>query len=115
MKQMRIKKLHRLCSVRGCSNKVTYAISRSREIGSSVILCADCMRDALSVINKKTVNNEENTVDNTETKAEIITDTAEITTDKMPEVTTTDTEEKETAKSKRTTTAKSKTAATRRK
>ena len=44
---MQIKKVKRICGVRGCKNTHNvYALSRSREMGNSVIMCRDCMKDA---------------------------------------------------------------------
>ena len=47
---MYAKKLKRRCSVRGCKNTVSYNISRSRELGYSVIICEDCLKDAVEAI-----------------------------------------------------------------
>lgn len=47
---MYVKKLKRRCSVRGCKNTDTFAISRTREIGNSVIMCKSCLYDALASI-----------------------------------------------------------------
>ena len=47
---MYAKRLKRKCSVRGCKNTDTFAISRTRELGGSVIICKSCLGKALSVI-----------------------------------------------------------------
>ena len=47
---MYAKKLKRRCGVRGCKNTVSYNISRSRELGYSVIICEDCLKDAVEAI-----------------------------------------------------------------
>lgn len=49
---MNIKKLKRKCSVRGCSSTDVYALSLTRECGNSVIICKDCIKNALSEISK---------------------------------------------------------------
>lgn len=44
---MYVKKVKRICGVRGCKNTHNvYALSKSREMGNSVIMCRDCMKDA---------------------------------------------------------------------
>jgi hypothetical protein len=50
---MYIKKLKRKCGVRGCKNTETYAISKSREMGNSIIACKDCLVDALTTIEEQ--------------------------------------------------------------
>lgn len=50
---MYVKKIKRICGVRGCKNKESYALSRSREMGNSVIICKDCLKEALSAIDKQ--------------------------------------------------------------
>ena len=50
---MYVKKIKRKCNVRGCKNTETYAISRSREMGNSIIACKDCLMDALAQIELK--------------------------------------------------------------
>lgn len=47
---MYVKKIKRKCGVRGCKNTETYAISKSREMGNSIIACRDCLMDALATI-----------------------------------------------------------------
>lgn len=47
---MYAKRLKRKCSVRGCKNTDTFAISRTRELGGSVIICKSCLGKALGVI-----------------------------------------------------------------
>lgn len=45
---MFVKKIKRICSVRGCKNtQNVFIISRRREVGGSVAICTDCMRDAI--------------------------------------------------------------------
>lgn len=50
---MYIKKLKRKCGVRGCKNTETYAISKSREMGNSIIACKECLMDALATIEEQ--------------------------------------------------------------
>lgn len=46
---MFVKKIKRKCGVRGCKNtNNVYALSRTREMGNSVIMCQDCMKDAFA-------------------------------------------------------------------
>lgn len=49
---MCIKRVKRKCSVRGCKNTECFAISRNREVGNTVIICKDCLIDALDDIDK---------------------------------------------------------------
>jgi hypothetical protein len=48
---MNVKKIKRKCGVRGCKNiDNVYAISKTREMGNSIIICKDCLVDALRSI-----------------------------------------------------------------
>ena len=48
---MYVKKIRRRCGNRGCrSTSNVYAISKTREMGNSIIVCEDCLRDALKTI-----------------------------------------------------------------
>ena len=49
---MYVKKLKRRCSVRGCKNIDTFAISCTREMGNPVIVCRACMEAALAKISE---------------------------------------------------------------
>lgn len=49
---MYIKSVKRKCSVRGCKNADCFAVSRGREVGNTVIICKDCLSDALDSIGK---------------------------------------------------------------
>ena len=44
---MNVKKIKRKCGVRGCKNTASFVISKTREMGGSVIMCRECMEDAL--------------------------------------------------------------------
>ena len=44
---MNVKKIKRKCGVRGCKNTASFIISKTREMGGSVIMCRDCMIEAL--------------------------------------------------------------------
>ena len=44
------KKVKRKCNVRGCRNTASYSISHYREGGNTVIICKDCLKEALNVI-----------------------------------------------------------------
>lgn len=45
---MNVKKIKRICGVRGCKNTDVFALSKTREVGNSVIICKDCLKDALA-------------------------------------------------------------------
>lgn len=47
---MNVKKIKRICGVRGCKNTESFALSKFREMGNSVIICKDCLKDALGSI-----------------------------------------------------------------
>lgn len=50
---MNVRKIRRKCGVRGCKNTAnTFVISKSREMSNSIVLCTDCMRDALASAEK---------------------------------------------------------------
>lgn len=49
---MYIRRVKKKCSVRGCKESNCIAISRSREIGNTVIICRSCLTDALSDVDK---------------------------------------------------------------
>lgn len=46
MNAMNVKRVKRLCTVKGCKNTDSYAISRSSEMGG-IIICRDCLTAAL--------------------------------------------------------------------
>ena len=49
---MFVKKFKRQCSVRGCKNTTNvFLISKRREMGNTVGICTDCLKDAQSSIN----------------------------------------------------------------
>lgn len=47
---MNVKRIKRICDVRGCKNTDSFALSKFREMGNSVIICKDCLKDALGSI-----------------------------------------------------------------
>lgn len=49
---MYVRKINRICGVKKCANKQCYHISRSHEVGNSVIICEDCLREALAEIER---------------------------------------------------------------
>lgn len=49
---MYVRKLKRKCSVRGCKSTDTYAISLTREVGNTVIICKSCLGKALGAIDE---------------------------------------------------------------
>jgi hypothetical protein len=50
---MYVKKIKRKCGVRGCKNTESYAISKTREMGNSIIACKECLMDALATIEEQ--------------------------------------------------------------
>ena len=50
---MYVKKIKRKCGVRGCKNTVSFAISKTREMGNSIIACEECLMDALATIEEQ--------------------------------------------------------------
>lgn len=49
---MFVKQVKRKCSVRGCKNIDCFAISRTREVGNTVIICKSCLGKALGAIDE---------------------------------------------------------------
>lgn len=47
---MYTRKIKRKCGVRGCRNTVSYALSKTREMGNSVIICEECLKASLDAI-----------------------------------------------------------------
>ena len=48
---MFVKRFKRKCSVRGCKNTANvYLISKRREMGNTIGICTDCLKDAMSSI-----------------------------------------------------------------
>lgn len=47
---MYFKRVKRKCHVRGCKSIDSFAISRTREIGNTVIICKSCLERALGAI-----------------------------------------------------------------
>lgn len=47
---MNVKKIKRKCMVKGCKNKDTYTISKSRDFGNTVLICQSCLQEALELI-----------------------------------------------------------------
>ncbi len=50
MRPIRIRKVWRICSVKGCSNHDCFNIARSSEPGNSVIMCRDCIKDIYNAV-----------------------------------------------------------------
>ena len=78
---MRARRIKRICSVRGCKNTDCYVIARFCEFANSVIICRDCLKDALSAIDPsifevKAV--EEPTAENIENAVEPIAENAAV-------------------------------------
>lgn len=49
---MFVRQVKRKCSVRGCKCTDSFAISRTREIGNTVIICKSCLGKALGAIDE---------------------------------------------------------------
>lgn len=49
---MFVRQVKRKCSVRGCKNTECFAISRTRELGNTVIICKKCLGNAIKAINE---------------------------------------------------------------
>ena len=47
---MNVKRVKRICGVRGCKNTESFALSKFREMGNSVIICKECLKNALDSI-----------------------------------------------------------------
>lgn len=48
---MFVKRFKRKCSVRGCKNTTNvYLVSKRREMGNTIGICTDCLKDAMSSI-----------------------------------------------------------------
>ena len=48
---MFVKKFKRKCSVRGCKNTANvYLVSKRREMGNTIGICTDCLKEAMSSI-----------------------------------------------------------------
>lgn len=57
---MFVRQVKRKCGVRGCKNTDCFAISRTREVGNTVIICKSCLGNSLASldeINPKTKSN----------------------------------------------------------
>ena len=49
---LKAKRIRRVCDVPGCRNTVSYSLSRFRTFGNCVILCEECLNDALKLVNE---------------------------------------------------------------
>ena len=49
---MFVRQVKRKCDVRGCKNTDCFAISRTREVGNTVIICKSCLGKALGAIDE---------------------------------------------------------------
>lgn len=49
---MNVKKIRHICNVRGCKNTAAYTVSRTREMGNSIIICSDCAKEICKAINE---------------------------------------------------------------
>ena len=47
-----LRQVKRKCSVRGCKNTDCYAVSRTREVGNTVIICKNCLGMALNAVDE---------------------------------------------------------------
>ncbi len=79
---MYVKKIKRKCGVRGCKNTVSYAISKNREMGNSVIACRECLLEALNTIEEQNKPIEAETEGKPIAKEETAADVTEAAEDK---------------------------------
>ncbi len=92
---MYVKQVKRKCSVRGCKNTECFAISRTREVGNTVIICKSCLGKALGAIDEIDPKTKSNipALDNTSAPSLFFnakalgTDAAETKVDDVPSVT----------------------------
>lgn len=49
---MFVRQVKRKCSVRGCKSTECFAVSRTREVGNTVIICKSCLGKALGAIDE---------------------------------------------------------------
>lgn len=47
---MKVKKIRLKCGVKNCRNTVSYMLSKSKEMGSSVVICPDCLKEAYDMV-----------------------------------------------------------------
>lgn len=47
-----IRKVHSKCMMKGCSCRSSYHISLSREMGNSIIICKNCAKRAIEMIDE---------------------------------------------------------------
>lgn len=47
-----IRKVHSKCMMKGCTCRSSYHISLSRELGNSIIICKNCAKKAVEMINE---------------------------------------------------------------
>lgn len=50
MKPLQLHRRRHVCSIRGCHNRNTYLITRTKEHISPIWICEDCIRAAASII-----------------------------------------------------------------
>lgn len=92
---MFVRQVKRKCGVRGCKNTDCFAISRTREVGNTVIICKSCLGKALGAIDEIDPKTKSNipAVDNTSVPSLFFnakalgTDAAETKIDDVPPVT----------------------------
>ena len=92
---MFVRQVKRKCGVRGCKNTDCFAISRTREVGNTVIICKSCLGKALGAIDEIDPKTKSNipAVDNTSVPSLFFnakalgTDAAETKIDDVPPIT----------------------------
>jgi len=47
---MKVKQIKRRCMVNGCRNTASFHITRRNQLGNSIHICEDCLREALCCI-----------------------------------------------------------------
>ncbi len=101
---MYVRRVKRKCSVRGCKNTDCFAISQTREVGNTVIICKSCLEQAPEAIDNIDPSAKSNiqTTDNMAAPSLFFnakalgTDAAETKIDDVPPVTNTEDSTEET-------------------
>lgn len=57
---MYLKRVKRKCSIRGCKNTDCFAVSRTREVGNTVIICEECLKLTLDEVKNISPNTKSN-------------------------------------------------------
>lgn len=96
---MYLKRVKRKCSIRGCKNTDCFAISRTREVGNTVIACKECLEQALDEIKNIPAEAKSNISKAVEPIIPPLFFNAEVTTEEPDEDTASEASEDSSAKS----------------